>query len=298
VTSPDLTPTERRAIALAAQGLRCRDIRTQLGQEKLPVSYLGLGPVWFSAAQKMGFSPGEVSGRQPQLVYRAHTLGCLDLADPDDPGRLPLDILAMLRSLTEGHTLTEHAAITGMSQSQVEYLVRNTRRRLGDVSLAGLVHRALPQLLPAKNTEPLPGESLPVVESLQAELPGDLAAVGAGREWARSVCPCLGWKGPAPRAAEVTAHLVSNAVRHGLPNTVPPQCHLLLRAAVTDNGDLVLDVTDHNPRFPGFGHETWAGSGRGMRRLARLDVQLSWAPCPNGIGKTVRATLPDGRETG
>ncbi|WP_338682122.1 hypothetical protein QD712_06670 [Streptomyces acidiscabies] len=92
----------------------------------------------------------------------------------------------------------------------------------------------------------------------------------------------------------MAVHLTSNAVHHGLPEEVPPQCHLLFRAAVTKDGDLVLDVTDHNRHFPDFDRERRAGSGRGMRRLARLDAQVSWFPCSNGIGKTVRVILSGG----
>ncbi|MEX3100910.1 MULTISPECIES: hypothetical protein [unclassified Streptomyces] len=301
MTAPDLTPSQRRAVALAAEGLRCREIRARLALEHLPVPHAGLGPLWSAAAQKLGLPDESMKGRQPQLVYRAYTRGCLDLPEPDDPGPLPADLLAMLRTLTTGRTLRDHAVTMGVSLPQVEYLVRHTRRRLGDVSLAGLVYRALPQLPSGQHTTPGDGPgpdgSTPVVDSLQAELPGDLAAVAAGRDWARNVCTALGWTGPDLRAGEVAAHLTANAVHHGLPRTVPPQCHLLMRAAVTENGDLILDVTDHNPRFPRFDHERQAASGRGMRRLARLDVQLSWFPSPDGIGKTVRAILPGAKET-
>ncbi|WP_256727314.1 ATP-binding protein [Streptomyces acidiscabies] len=302
MTVPVLTPSERRAVALAAEGLRCREIRARLALDRLPVPRAGLGPLWSGAAQKLGVAGDAVKGRQPQLVYRAYTCGCLDLPVPDDPGRLPADLLAVLRALADGWTLTEYAAELRVPLSQVANLVWHIRLRLGHVSLAGLVYRALPQLSPGENTEPEPGlglgGSMPVVDSLQADLPGDLAAVVAGREWARGVCSSLGWTGRDLRAGEVAALLISNAVHHGLPRTLPPQCHLLIRAAVTENGDLILDVTDHNPRFDRFDREKRAGSGRGMHRLARLDAQLSWAPCPNGIGKTVRAILPGDKGPG
>ncbi|MET8983420.1 hypothetical protein ABZX85_48465 [Streptomyces sp. NPDC004539] len=300
MNTPVLTPPEERALALAAEGLRCGDIAARLVQEQLPLPHNGLGPLWSAAAQKLDVPEGRVKGRQPELVYRAYTRGCLEAPEPDDPGWLPADLLAMLRALADGRTLKEHAAELRVPLSQVENLVRHARRKLGNVSLAGLVYRALPLLSAGQNPapQPRPAEDTPVVESLQAELPGDLAAVGTSREWTRGVCSSLGWNGSDVRAGEVAAHLASNAVRHGLPGTVPPQRHLLLRAAVTETGELVLDVTDHNPAFPHFDQESRAGSGRGMRRLARLDVRLTWFPRADGIGKTVRAVLPGGEAAG
>lgn len=300
MTTPVLTPSERRALALAAEGLRCRDITARLVQEKLPVPRSGLGVLWSGAGEKLGAPRERVKGRQAELVYLAYTRRCLDAPEPDDPGWLPADLLAVLRALAHGRTLKEHAKDVRVPMSQVEYQVRHARRKLGDVSLAGLVYRALPRLSPDESTAPELGRvgSAPVVESLQAELPGDPTAVGVGREWARGVCIPLGWNGSDLRAGEVAAHLVSNAVRHGLPCTGLPQSHLLLRAAVTEGGDLVLDVTDHNPRFPDFDETGRVGSGRGMRRFARLDVRLSWFPCPDGLGKTVRAVLSAGEEDG
>ncbi|MET8979397.1 hypothetical protein ABZX85_27720 [Streptomyces sp. NPDC004539] len=67
---------------------------------------------------------------------------------------------------------------------------------------------------------------------------------------------------------------------------------------MTETGELVLDVTDHNPAFPGFDQKNRAGRGRGMRRLARLDARLTWFPRTDGTGKTVRAVLPRGEEGG
>jgi len=297
-TPPGLLPSERRAIALVALGRSSAEILAQLVQEGLPIPRGGLGAVWSGAAEKLGARRVQWKGRQPELVYLAHVHGCLDAPVPEDPGPLSPDVLRLLQALAAGKTLQGYARELGVRRMEVEALSRYARTMFGVPSLASLVYRALPQLVLAERggTASRVATS-PVVTSLQTDLPGDESAIAVSRGWIRSTHSWLRWTGSVAHAAEVGGLLVANAVRHGLPDDVAlPGCHLLLRSSATEAGELLLDVTDHNPLFPGFDRAVGrTGSGRGLRRIAWIGAQVSWTASPDGIGKTVRATFPPAR---
>ncbi|MEV5880792.1 hypothetical protein AB0L75_42805 [Streptomyces sp. NPDC052101] len=186
----------------------------------------------------------------------------------------------------------------------MEDIAKQARKMLGGAAptQASLVYRALPQLLrtvqpPVEHagTDLLPAvRSSSIAASLQTDLPSDeIRAVRVGRVWIRAMLPTLGWMGSTLQAAEVVARLVSNGVRHGLPNHTTTHT-LLLRAAVDEAGNLLIDVTDLNRSFPDFEAAVRGEQGGGLRQIAQLGAQVSWFLHHEGPGKTVRAVLSRG----
>ncbi|MET8616104.1 ATP-binding protein [Streptomyces misionensis] len=296
-----LSALERRALALAALGHGGSQIAGNLAQEKYRLPADGLGPIWSAAAKKLGTERSRPQGRQPELVFRARVHGVLDLPDPEGTDRLPPDVLGYVQALARGRTLKQYAWDDLHTEVwEVEEIARQARKLLGGATTqANLVYRALPQLLctvqpPVENarTGLLPAvRSSPIAASLQTDLPSEeIGAVRVGRVWIRGMLPVLGWMGPALQAAEVVARLVSNGVRHGLPDHAKTHT-LLLRAAVDEAGNLLVDVADLNPSFPDFKAAVRGERGRGLRQVAQLGAEVSWFLHHEGPGKTVRAVL-------
>ena len=137
--------------------------------------------------------------------------------------------------------------------------------------------------------------SAPIVRSLSTELPGDGSAVFSARIWTRTCVTALRWNGPVLRATEAISRLVDNGVRHGLPDDAgKAERRILLRAAVTETDELVVDVSDLHPFFPDFEAAVRGEKGRGLWQVARLGAVVTWFLHHDGPGKTVRATLPPG----
>jgi hypothetical protein len=114
--------------------------------------------------------------------------------------------------------------------------------------------------------------------------------------WTRTTVTALFWKGDILRAVEVVSRLVDNGVRHGLPIDVPlRERRLTLSAALTDAGQLVVDVSDLNPSFRDFDAAVRGEKGRGLWEVARLGAQVVRFLPRNGVSKTVRAVLGPGQ---
>ncbi|MBK3639479.1 hypothetical protein JHN46_02160 [Streptomyces sp. MBT33] len=138
------------------------------------------------------------------------------------------------------------------------------------------------------------GSPSPITTSFQTELPGKQSAVKMSRWWIRGCLPALRWEGPVLEAVGVVSRLVDNGFRHGLPPGAVNESRLVLRAAVTEAGDLVIDVTDPTPAFPDFAAAREGEMGLGLRRVAALGARLTWFLHSDGSGKTVRAVLAPG----
>lgn len=299
-----LTTSERCAIALAAIGHRSGEIAGKLVEARLPVPTTGLGPIWSGAANKLGAQRSRPQGRQSELVFRARVHGLLDAPDPDDPGWIPPDVLDFLQALARGRTLKEYALVDlKVPVWDVDDIADHARKLLGrPPTQASMVYRALPQLLPTVQppVDDASKELLRVARpslitiSLKTELPGGDMAVAMSRWWIRGCLPALGWHGSVLQADEVITHLVENGLSHGLLDESTPKNPLLVRAAVTEPGDLLLDVTDLNPSFPGFAAARKGERGRGLLRVTQLGARLTWFLHHEGPGKTVRAVLPPG----
>ncbi|MGW3149775.1 ATP-binding protein [Streptomyces sp. NPDC001177] len=299
-----LSVPERRAVALAAIGLKKSEITGKLSAEKHPIPATGLGTIWAAVAKKLGAERSRAQGRQPELVFRARVHGVLDVPDPEDPGWLPPDVLSYIQALARGRTLKEYAQDElDVAVWDVDEIAKHARKLLGGPSTqASMVYRALPQLLrtvqppvEAVGTDLRPAaQSSAIVASLRTELPGDeIRAVRVGRMWIRTILPALGWVGSTLNAAEVAARLVVNGVRHGLPDHAKMQT-LLLRAAVDEGGNLLIDVTDLNPSFPDFEAAVRGERGRGLGQAVSLGARVERFLHHEGPGKTVRAVLAPG----
>ncbi|MFI6494724.1 ATP-binding protein [Streptomyces sp. NPDC050564] len=287
-----LMALERRAVALSAIGRRTAELRSELGLKRL-------GPLWEGVAEKLGVDRQQGPLRQAGFVFRARVHGMLDQPDPEDPGPLAPDVFALVRAYALGKTQKQHAQDWGVPIWQLDEVARLARKCLnGALTQPNVVYRALPQLLRAIQTPLDPGTgmqaaaaSAPLLQSLSTELPGDNSALYLARIWSRTSVTALGWKGDILKATEVITRLVDNAVRHGGPDGAHTAPQVLLRAAITEAGELVIDVSDLNPSFPEFSAAVQGERGRGLQRIAQHGAQLTWFLHHPGPGKTVRAHL-------
>ncbi|MFI9772984.1 hypothetical protein ACIHJG_40135 [Streptomyces sp. NPDC052415] len=89
---------------------------------------------------------------------------------------------------------------------------------------------------------------------------------------------------------------VDNAVQHALAPGKPDQS-LSACLSMTEAHELLVDVTDPLPHFPGFDQAVTGdcGRGRGLWEIARQGVELSWFLVGSSFdAKTVRAVLRPG----
>ncbi|MFG3263411.1 ATP-binding protein [Streptomyces bobili] len=298
-----LSLPERRALALAALGLRSSEIKEKLSEEKHRIPAAGLGKIWSAAARKLGAERNQPQGRQPELIFRARVHGVLDVPDPEDTDWLPPDVLHYIQALARGRTQKQYALDElQVPVWEVDDIAAHARKLLGGApTQASMVYRALPQLLrtvqpPVQDVEAnrlVAVRASSIVTALQTELPGNTSALRAGRTWIRYCLPALGWVGAILQAEEVLTRLVDNGVRHGRPDHAETQT-LFVRAAVDEAGDLHIEVSDRNPSFPDFTAAARGEKGRGLQRVAELGAMLGWFLHHDGSGKTVCAVLPPG----
>lgn len=123
-------------------------------------------------------------------------------------------------------------------------------------------------------------------------LPGDPSAVSRARTLTRSGLTVIGWLGDVHAATEVVAHLVENAVAYGvMPDFVGEGVAVVL--CIDDAGQLVVDVTDPNPKFPGF-EEALQERGHSLCRIKQHGAKITWFMSSGVEGKTVRVTMTPG----
>ncbi|MFG3134080.1 ATP-binding protein [Streptomyces tendae] len=133
----------------------------------------------------------------------------------------------------------------------------------------------------------------PVLREMLLELPADPSAVKIARVCGRTRLTMLDWPGNGHAAIAVLGTLVDNAVAHGLTPGRTGQS-LSARLGVTEDQELVIDVTDPNPLFPNFAEAIDGTVGGGLWSAQRHGARLSWF-VPSGFGgKTVRAVFQPG----
>ncbi|WP_306318900.1 MULTISPECIES: ATP-binding protein [unclassified Streptomyces] len=87
------------------------------------------------------------------------------------------------------------------------------------------------------------------------------------------------WTGDIDDAVLVVSELAANAVTHGR----VAGHEMWVRLAVTEDGGLLVDVSDPSPVLP-------VREGRGLVVVRQLALEVEWF-LRNGVGKTVRARL-------
>ncbi|WP_415954387.1 ATP-binding protein [Streptomyces sp. KLOTTS4A1] len=133
----------------------------------------------------------------------------------------------------------------------------------------------------------------PLLREALLDLPATSSAVTVARVSGRTKLTMLDWPGNGHAAIAVLSALVDNAVTYGLPEA--PAQGLSARLGVTEAEELVIDVTDPNPKFPDFTEAVSGTIGRGLWHARQHGAQLSWFVPADAEGKTVRATLRPGR---
>ncbi|MHC3456069.1 ATP-binding protein [Streptomyces prasinus] len=134
----------------------------------------------------------------------------------------------------------------------------------------------------------------PVSREIPLQLPANPSAATHARISARSTLTMLNWPGDIHAAIAVLHHLVDNAVRHGLTPGKADQS-LGARLSITEDHELLIDVTDPNPKFPNFLDAVAGLDGRGLWNAGQLGARLSMSVTSDFAGKTVRAVLKPGR---
>jgi hypothetical protein len=114
---------------------------------------------------------------------------------------------------------------------------------------------------------------------------------GLTRTHARTSLTMLRWAGNVEAATTVAAVLAQNTVDHANPDSFGDRSSACLRLALTEAGDLLIDVSDPLPAFPDFGAAVSGARGRGLWQATRLGARLSWFLIDDGDRKTVRAHM-------
>ncbi len=115
-------------------------------------------------------------------------------------------------------------------------------------------------------------------------LPRDLRSASDARHWLQGFLAERVTSDHADDALLVLSELASNALRHGLGEVV-------VRAAVDDDGDVQLSVTDSGDELPMMQRpDPTRVGGLGLRIVDR--VAGAWGVSPFPGGKTVWATVP------
>lgn len=137
--------------------------------------------------------------------------------------------------------------------------------------------------------DPVAGTA-PVLREMPLELPPDPSAVTIARISGRTKLTMLDWPGNVHAAIDVLSCLVDNAVAYGLTAGRAGQ-GLSARLGITEARELIIDVTDPNPKFPNFTEAVDGTTGRGLWNARQHGARLSWFIASDFDGKTVRATL-------
>ncbi|WP_326733965.1 hypothetical protein [Streptomyces sp. NBC_01022] len=136
----------------------------------------------------------------------------------------------------------------------------------------------------------------PVVQEWLLDLPPTGSATSLARVHTRACLTVLDWSGSIHAATKIVDRVVRNAVAHGNPGT-GQAAGIRLRLAVTEKRQLLIDVSDSNPSFPGFGEAALGHKERGLWEIHHLGGTLSWFLPQNADSKTVRVMLAPGPVT-
>jgi hypothetical protein len=126
------------------------------------------------------------------------------------------------------------------------------------------------------------------------ELPANPSAVTHARIMGMTRLTMMSWRGNVNAGVDVLGWLVDNAVRYGFTSDRRPKTFTAY-LALTPADELLIDVPDPNPTFPGFDKAVSGETGRSLWEAGRLGARLTWFADPSFKGKTVRATMRPGQ---
>ncbi|MFF4051955.1 ATP-binding protein [Streptomyces chartreusis] len=97
------------------------------------------------------------------------------------------------------------------------------------------------------------------------------------------------WAGDQDDALRVVMELVSNAVEHVADPPPGPEVELVL--SITEAEELLIDVSDPDPKFSGFEASLSAGASTGLGLVRVLAEDVAWGTPDIAKGKTVRVRM-------
>jgi hypothetical protein len=128
----------------------------------------------------------------------------------------------------------------------------------------------------------------------------DHASIGPARDFALATAQRWGVKEAGDDIAAVVSELLTNALRHALPQAARldgPVSAWPVRLGLVHPGPFVVcAVADPSPQAPVLRQPDWlAESGRGLQVVAALAGQWGYCVAPSGSGKVVWAAVPAGQ---
>ncbi|MFJ1529735.1 ATP-binding protein [Streptomyces mirabilis] len=113
-------------------------------------------------------------------------------------------------------------------------------------------------------------------------------SIGLARIHTRTQLALMSWRGDQDDAVVVVHVLVENVLKH-----VAPHCEGIveLGLTVTEDEELLVDVTDPDPTFDGFSQAAAAQSVTGLGALRALDGEITLSIPEDAKTKTVRVRL-------
>ncbi|MEU1592857.1 ATP-binding protein [Streptomyces sp. NPDC005708] len=134
---------------------------------------------------------------------------------------------------------------------------------------------------------------VPVLRAYPAiALPGDQSAPLRARTVARTGITVIGWQGDVRTATDVVGALVDNAVAHGVSPDFTGE-GITLCLSLTEDGQLLVEVTDPNPKFPNF-ESALQDPGGTLWRIQQHRAEITWFNPADFTGKTVRVAMTPG----
>ncbi|MFF5313217.1 ATP-binding protein [Streptomyces massasporeus] len=114
-------------------------------------------------------------------------------------------------------------------------------------------------------------------------------AVRLARIHARTWLTTWRWAGDQDEALIVIDTLMANAVKHG--GTAHAQDHVELALLIDEDDNLVIGVSDPNPKFEGFAAAMAIQTKSGLSLIQALGGEITWGTPDVERGKTVQVRM-------
>ncbi|MBT1098101.1 ATP-binding protein [Streptomyces sp. Tu102] len=130
---------------------------------------------------------------------------------------------------------------------------------------------------------------LPRPQRFTRSWPFQPTAVRLAAIHARTWLAAWRWAGDQDDALRVVTELVGNAVEHAA--DPPPGSAVELALFITEGEELLIDVSDPDPKFQGFETAVSANSSTGLGLVRVLAEDVTWGTPDIAKGKTVRVRM-------